>query len=628
MRLVRVGIANVNTTVGAVKSNADRAIALSRRAADDGVTVLVYPEQLFAGYAPEDLVQWRAFVSAQWRELTRFAEETKDHGVVSAVGLTVARGAHVYNCAALVHCGTVWGIVPKEKLPTYNVFYEARTLANGVPGLLDEVSGVPFGDLIFELDFGKIALEVCEDIWSPDGPMRRRSYAGAELVLNLSASPFRLGVVDTRREMIATRAGDNQVTVVYANLVGANDGLVFDGGGYVAQNGRLLLDAPRFCEGIAATTVDLDRTTRLRTENTTWRHDQMAFAAAEVGVSHVEVDEKTTRRETLRYPVPSNQSFFLPAFVSPSLRPVPTDEPVSALPRTFTKPGDGMSPRARFFEDILSALALGIGDYFEKTGAFKTIGVALSGGRDSLLCLWLARRYLDTRYASESKEARDARARSTLRAFFMPSRHSSAETRRAAEAAAVELGVPFVVVPIDDAIEPELVGTVLGIAASFGDAALFEAYLAEAKKTPGQVDRVDRERLLWALGQFRDPALVARALDLVLSADFDPRESIRILWAVPRLPSHVGYAWTFMTKNFDALVARLPRDYGAALPSVGAAFCDDAKKPEVEAFFKDRAPLYVGGPRSLAQALEGMHLCSVYRSRETPKVSASFAARK
>jgi NAD+ synthase (glutamine-hydrolysing) len=435
MRLVRVGIANVNTTVGAVKSNADRAILLSRRAADDGVTVLVYPEQLFAGYAPEDLVQWRTFVSAQWRELERFAAETKEHGVVSAVGLTVARGAHVYNCAALVHGGKIWGIVPKEKLPTYNVFYEQRTLANGLAGLLDEVHGVPFGDLVFELDFGTIALEVCEDIWSPDGPMRRRSYAGAELILNLSASPFRLGVVDTRREMIATRAGDNQVTVVYANLVGANDGLVFDGGGYVAQNGRLLLDVPRFCEGMTATTVDLDRTARLRTENTTWRHDQMAFAAAEVGVAHVEVDEKTTRRETLRYPAPKNQSFFLPAFATP--------------PETA-------SPRARFFEDLLDALALGIGDYFEKTGAFKTIGVALSGGRDSLLCLWIARRYLDTRYASESKEARDARVRTTLRAFFMPSRHSSAETRKAAEAAALELGVPFVVVPIDDAVAPEI----------------------------------------------------------------------------------------------------------------------------------------------------------------------------
>jgi NAD+ synthase (glutamine-hydrolysing) len=263
--------------------------------------------------------------------------------------------------------------------------------------------------------------------------MRRRSYAGAELVLNLSASPFRLGVVDTRREMIATRAGDNQVTIVYANLVGANDGLVFDGGGYVAQNGRILLDVARFREGISSVTVDLDRTARLRTENTTWRHDQMAFAAAEVGVAHVEVEAKTTRREALRYPAPPNQSFFLPAFSA-----------------------SGRGPRERFFEDILDALALGIGDYFEKTGAFKTIGVALSGGRDSLLCLWLARRYIDTRYANESKEARDTKAREVLRAFFMPSRHSSDETRKAAHAAATELGVPFAVVPIDDAVAPEL----------------------------------------------------------------------------------------------------------------------------------------------------------------------------
>lgn len=432
MRLVRVGIANVNTTVGAVRSNADRAIAQAKAAAADGITVLVFPEQLLAGYSPEDLVQWREFVSAQWTELERFAVETQDLGVVCAVGLTVARGAHVYNAAALVHAGQIWGVVPKEKLPTYNVFYEQRTLASGSAGLLDEVHGVPFGDLVFELDFGTLALEVCEDVWSPDGPMRRRSYAGAELVLNLSASPFRLGVVDTRREMIATRAGDNQVTVVYANLVGANDGLVFDGGGYVAQNGRLLVDAPRFREGVTAVTVDLDRTARLRTENTTWRHDQMAFAAAEVGVSKVDVDAPTRRRETLTYPAPRGKSFFLPSFV------------------------EGPSPRERFFEDLLDALSLGIGDYFEKTGAFKTIGVALSGGRDSLLCLWLARRYVDTRYASESKEERDLRARTQLRAFFMPSRYSSDETRRAAEAAAVELGVPFAVIPIDEACSPEL----------------------------------------------------------------------------------------------------------------------------------------------------------------------------
>ena len=120
---------------------------------------------------------------------------------------------------------------------------------------------MPFGDLIFRFDFGTIALEVCEDLWSPDGPMRRRTYSGAELVCNLSASPFRLGVVQTRRELIATRAADNQCTFAYANLVGANDGLIFDGGGYVNQNGKWMLEAPRFREGFAAATVDLDRTT-------------------------------------------------------------------------------------------------------------------------------------------------------------------------------------------------------------------------------------------------------------------------------------------------------------------------------------------------------------------------------
>ena len=153
-----------------------------------------------------------------------------------------------------------------------------------------------FGDLIFELDFGTVALEVCEDGWSPDGPMRRRSYAGAELVVNLSASPFRLGIDETRREMIATRAADCQATVAYVNMVGANDGLVFDGGGYVAQNGRLLLAAPRFCEGAHAVTLDLDRTRRLRTENTTWRADQEAFAALAPHVTRVQVDAPTRGR--------------------------------------------------------------------------------------------------------------------------------------------------------------------------------------------------------------------------------------------------------------------------------------------------------------------------------------------
>jgi len=433
MRLIRIAVASVNTTVGAVRSNVDRGLAVAHAAAKDGATLVVLDEQLIAGYSPEDLVQWRAFVSAQWTELERFAKETADLPSAFAIGLTVARGSHVYNAAAMVHGGTILGVVPKEKLPTYNVFYEARVFARGCPGLYDEVHGnVPFGDLVFDFDFGTVGLEICEDIWSPDGPMRRRSYAGAEVILNLSASPYRLGVVSTRREMIATRAADNQCVIAYANVVGGNDGLIFDGGGFVAQNGRLLLEAPRYREGFTAINVDLDRTRRLRNETTTWRDDQQIFAAEAPKITRVRSTTPSASREQLTYPVPQHRSFFLPGEA-----------------RTTT-------PREDFCEDLLDALAMGLGDYFEKTGAFKTIGVALSGGRDSLLCLYLARRWVSQRYGSLGAEGEKAKAREILRAFFMPSRYSSKETHAAAEQAARDLDAPFAVVSIDDAFEPEL----------------------------------------------------------------------------------------------------------------------------------------------------------------------------
>jgi NAD+ synthase (glutamine-hydrolysing) len=434
MRLVRVALAPVDTTVGACRSNVDRALALARAAAADGATVVAFPEQLVGGYPPEDLVQWRAFVAAQWSELRRFARETAPLGVASALGLVVARGAHLYNVAALVHAGQVWGLVPKEKLPLYNVFYEARTLSRGQAGLYDVVDGVPFGDLVFDLDFGTVALEVCEDAWSPDGPMRRRAYAGAELVLNVSASPFRIGIAQTRREMIATRAADCQATVAYVNLVGANDGLVFDGGGWVAQNGRVLLDGARFREGLDAVTVDLDRTRRLRSENTTWRDDQAASGAQ--APRRVKVDAPTrfsTARDALAYPAPPGASFFLPA--------------AQGAPRA---PGDA------FCEELLDALALGVGDYFEKNACFKTIGVALSGGRDSLLVLAIARRWIDMRWAALPEAERKAKAREILRAFFLPTRFSSPETRAAAERTAHDLDAPLAVVSIEDAFEREL----------------------------------------------------------------------------------------------------------------------------------------------------------------------------
>jgi NAD+ synthase (glutamine-hydrolysing) len=432
MRLVKLGLASVNTTVGAFSTNVDRCLKLAREMEAQGVTIAVFPEQVVSGYAPEDLVQWHDYIERQWEELARFAHQTAASGMISVLGVTVAHQGLRYNCAALVAGGHLYGLVPKEKLPNYNIFYEGRTFARGTPGLRVELSRVPggstvpMGDLLFGFEFGTVALEVCEDVWSADGPMRRRCYSGAELVLNVSASPFRVGVDATRKEMLATRSSDHQCTLAYTNLVGANDGLIFDGGAHVFQNGKPMLEAPRFVEGWAACTVDLNRTARLRTENTTWRDDREVWLrnAKPAEVIDVRVDRN---RESLAYPTPPHKSFFMPA---ERQRP---------------------SVREEWCEELLSALALGVGDYFEKTKGFKKIGIALSGGRDSLLTLLIAHRY--------AAKVKPKNPGELIETFYMPTRYSSEHTRNAAETIARELGVRFTVLSIDEAFERELEAT-------------------------------------------------------------------------------------------------------------------------------------------------------------------------
>ena len=110
MRLVRIALATIDTTVGAVRSNVDRAVGAAHAAAKDGATIVVLPEQVVGGYMQEDLVQWRAFVAAQRRALERFARETEDVGAACVLGVTVARGSHLYSCAAMVHAGKVRGL--------------------------------------------------------------------------------------------------------------------------------------------------------------------------------------------------------------------------------------------------------------------------------------------------------------------------------------------------------------------------------------------------------------------------------------------------------------------------------------------------------------------------------------
>ena len=437
MRLVKIGIGNVNATVGSVLSNTERVIQQAKEMEQADITVACFPEQVVGGYASEDLIQWRGFVDAQWNGLEQIAAATPS-GIISVVGVTAPHRGHLFNCAAVLYRGKIIGLVPKEKLPTYNVFYELRTFSQGKPGFIGDIQSVPFGDIVFDFDFGTMAVEVCEDVWSPDGPMRRRCYAGAELIVNISASPYRMGVMGTRREMLATRSGDNLCALAYVNLVGANDGLIFDGGGWLFSGGRPMFEGPRFKEGWHSAVVDLNRITRLRTESTTWRLDAQAHQAAGKEPGRVRVEGQTAR-SGLSYPVPSNKSFFLPNLTPPR------------------------SAKADFCEDLLDALSLGIGDYFEKTKAFKGIGVALSGGRDSLLTMLIAHRYLERRFAADDEETRKKKIGEFLHVFYMPSRYSSDETMAAAKTAAEEIGARFMVVPIEEAFgrEEEVTKTML-----------------------------------------------------------------------------------------------------------------------------------------------------------------------
>jgi NAD+ synthase (glutamine-hydrolysing) len=443
MRLVKIAIGNVNPTVGAVAGNVAQVLAQAREMAAAGVTLGCFSEQVVGGYPPEDLIQWRAFVAAQWTELDRFAAQTRSLPTVFVLGTAVAVGGQLFNCAAVVHGGRVVGLVPKEKLPTYNVFYEARTFSRGGPRLALDAAGVPLGDFIFSFDWGLLSVEVCEDAWSPDGPMRRRCYSGAELVVNVSSSPFRVGVVSTRREMLATRSADNQATLVYANMVGAQDALVFDGGGYVFQHGRAVLDAPRFRLGWTAAVVDLDRTVRSRQENTTWRDDCATFLREAGAVALLRSAAPTAARAGLAYPAPAGASFFLPAL--PAGSPPPP------------------APRDAVLDDLIAALALGVADYFAKSGAFKCLGVALSGGRDSMLTLlvaWRAARLLvAARDGALSEEEARRRAGGLITAFYMPTRFSADATKNAAAVLCAELGVTLHVVPIEEAFDREVEAT-------------------------------------------------------------------------------------------------------------------------------------------------------------------------
>jgi hypothetical protein len=172
------------------------------------------------------------------------------------------------------------------------------------------------------------------------------------------------------------------------------------------------------------------------------------------------------------------------------------------------------------------------------------------------------------------------------------------------------------------AVDPELAPAALDVAAQKGDRAFFDRLHAAAG---AEKDRRDRQIILGALGSFRDPALAGEAMRIALSDEFPARESGMLVFGPSRSAATRSLAWLFVRDNFDQLAGRMPRREAAGLVSVGSALCDEEKRPEVEAFFRDRLASLPGGPRKYTQAMESLRICAAFRARQAPAVARFFS---
>jgi NAD+ synthase (glutamine-hydrolysing) len=244
---LKVAGAQVNLTVGDLDGNEVIIADAMKRASDAGADVLLLPELAIPGYPPEDLVLRRDFVNANIETLRRLARLSGDSTtVVGFLDFASGPGANavdaesrgVANAAAILADGEIKGVYHKIHLPNYGVFDEDRYFVVGAdPDRVWEVAGVPVG------------VSICEDIWLDDGPPSQQARNGAEVLLNINASPFHRGKVAEREEMLAARARAGDAAVVYLNLIGGQDELVFDGASVViAPDGTILHRSPQFEE--------------------------------------------------------------------------------------------------------------------------------------------------------------------------------------------------------------------------------------------------------------------------------------------------------------------------------------------------------------------------------------------
>jgi NAD+ synthase (glutamine-hydrolysing) len=420
-------VGSISVKVGDFTENRRHLELVTEEARARGVHLLVLPELAISGYSLEDRVWWPEIAKRSWESLTAFAETCR--GITAAVGLPVHMNSLMYNGAAFIHDGRVLGIILKKFLPTYSIFYEGRNWAPWIEGST-EINGVPAGDLVFKLPYGAVSAEVCEDLWSARSPALPRVIAGAEIICNLSASPFTPLKNDQRRRMVKVAAQHLACIYAYSNLLGCdNSRLVFDGGGFIATPDGVVAEGATLSKNswtLATGIVDLDDVARVRAENSTWR--QGVLGKWDAGLV------KTIDAPAGKY------------------KPASLADYVAQMPQTFFGAPlaiNGHNGDA-YLDELFEALVLGLRDYYEKVGIFDRFLVALSGGRDSALCLLMA-----VHAAKWFKEGREReKFAEHISTVYLPNKvFSSSATENAARGLAEELGVPFRVVSIAEEAE-------------------------------------------------------------------------------------------------------------------------------------------------------------------------------
>ncbi len=389
MRRLRIGLAQINTTVGDLRGNTDRVVEELQSARDHQVDLVVFPELTIPGYPPEDLLLKPSFIETNRACLDELLPHTL--GLTAVVGF-VDVDSDIYNAAAVLHDGRLAGVYHKSLLPNYAVFDEVRYFKAGEGFSLFELDGIVFG------------VSVCEDIWYPTGPPEEQAAVGAELLVNISASPYHMGKIRDRERMLATRATDNVAVVAFCNQVGGQDELIFDGSSVIInERGQVVARGRAFAEDFVVADLDMRSVFRQRLHDPRRRKGELAH----------------------RYRPDNVQRVLLPYTASSTSR-LPVTLTVSSLPGRL--------------EEIYRALLLGTRDYVQKNG-FQRVVIGLSGGVDSSLVATIAA---------------DALGRENVVGVSMPSRYSSDHSLEDAEELAEALGIRYMRIGIGPAFQAYL----------------------------------------------------------------------------------------------------------------------------------------------------------------------------